>query len=260
MAVAKRVFVVAFLVVAVLTAISCQPLTSTGAGGATPPPTANVAATPSPSGDSAEERLRRYVESFDKVASYEFTVDGDHSLTFESQPQTWHYSGSGAYSSPDRIRWYLEGQADVTFDVVSVGGEAHCADTRGVPISNCSLLWGGPLPGTSPYILIEYLRKLDKVEDGGQRSIDGKEYAYFAFTPDKGQVAASVPGGIEHMARVVAVRGEVWIDMDTGLPKREVVSVKATSSMGQEQVMDVTIDFAGYGQPVEVELPTRTGG
>ena len=260
MVMAKRAIVVAFLVVAVSTAISCRSLISTGAGGATPQPTASVEAVPSPSGYSAEEQLRRYVEGFDKGASYAFTVEGDHSLTFEGQPQTWHYSGSGAYFSPDRFRWHLEGQADVMFDVVSVRGETRCADTRGVPVSNCSLLWGGPLPGTSPYILIEYLRKFDKVEDSGRRSIDGKEYAYFAFAPDKDRVATSVPGGAEHMARVVAVRGEVWVDVDTGLPKREVVSVRATSSTGQEQVMDVTIDFAGYGQPVEVELPTRTGG
>jgi hypothetical protein len=145
-------------------------------------------------------------------------------------------------------------------DVISVAGQTRCADTRGVLGSNCSLAWGGPLPGTSPYTVIAYLRLPDKVVARGAKSLDGKEYDYFTFTPDKSKIAALSAAHAQEAAKVLDVQGEVWVDRKTGLPRREAVKVKAVSRTGQEESMDVTVDFSNYGEPVDISLPNKTGG
>lgn len=249
----RQVIIVLVVVAVAMVAVSCQ---QGSEGGGTP--TAQAVPTPTPPG--VDQQLRQSVQKLEQAASYRFSIKGAHHLTFESKPETWHYSGSGAYVRPDRIRWHLEGQADVMFDVVSVGGETRCADTTGKPIADCSLAWGGPLPGTSPYIVIAYLKNFGKVVASEARSIDGQRHAYFAFTPEKSKVAALGRVYAESMAKVIAVEGEVWVDQGSGLPRREVVKVKAISQTGQEQTMDVTIDFSSYDQPVEINLPNKTGG
>lgn len=221
-------------------------------------PTAQVtipAATQTPTAETALERLRASVGKLDDAGSYQFAVQADHHLTLESQPTVWHYSGSGAYVSPDRIRWRLRGQADVMYDMVSVGESTRCADTRGLVTSGCSLLWGGPLPGASPCAVLTYLRNLESATTDGTELIDGQDCDYFLFKPDKSKIATSGQIQAEQMAKVVSVEGEAWVDRSTGYPRREKVRVTAISRTGQEQAMDVTIDFSEYGQPVDISLP-----
>lgn len=215
--------------------------------------------TGSPTATAAED-LRRYVEAFGQVSSFTFAVEANHHVTFESKPQVWHYSGSGAYASPDWFRWRLQGQADVTVAVVSEGGQTQCEDTRGAVTADCSLFWGGPLPGSSPYAVIVYLREFGEVTASGVRSIQGKEYAYFAFVPDLGRVSALGGAAADQVAKLTGVECEVWVDKDTGLPRRETARIRAKSRGGQEEVVEVTIDFADYNRPVKAEVPDRAGG
>ena len=250
-AVLKLGALIAALMMLVGGLVGCQ--RAPGAGG---PATHS---TGSPTATAADE-LRRYVEAFGQVASFTFTVEADHHLTFEGKPQIWHYSGSGAYASPDWFRWRLQGQADVAVAVVSEGGQTRCEDTRGAVTADCSLFWSGPLAGSSPYAVISYLKEFGEVTASGAQSIEGREYAYFAFVPDLDEVSALDRAAADQMAKLTAVECEVWIDKDSGLPRRETARIRAKSRGGQEEVVEVTIDFADYNRPVKGEFPASAGG
>lgn len=236
-------------------AVACQPVAQAVPLAPTAQVTIPVASDTPASGETALERLRAGVAKLDGAGSYQFAVEADHHLTLDSQPTVWHYSGQGACGGPDRMRWHLTGQADVMYDVVMAGESIRCADTRGVVTSGCSAFWGGPLPGSSPYAAVTYLRTLQSASAGGTELIGGQECDYFTFKPDNDRISASGPSQAEQMARVVSVEGEAWVDRATGLPRRETVTVTAISRTGQEQAMNLTIDFSEYGQPVDISLP-----
>ena len=220
-----------------------------------PSPTATVEPLPSPTPVlGARQLLEETIAKLGRAGSYRFTISATHSYMFENTMVEWRYQGQGAYAAPARYEWSIEGQADVTLHVVAVGNQTYCADTRGRQ-TECSLAWGGPSPGSSPYTLLAYLRNFEGVGQLETSSLEGKDYYHFPFSPSKAEVAALDEAHQAAMASVSTVQGELWVDKATGLPRREKVVVECTVSPGRQQKVEMTLSFFDFGQPVEISLP-----
>ncbi len=250
-------------IVAIFSLVQCAPAqapapvspTSVGqtATSAKPVGTPAKAATPKDTSD-ARTILTESVRLLNQTDSYQFAVSATAFTPFESKIREWRYSGNGAAAKPDKIQWSLEGQADVVFNVVSAGGKLHCADSRGEN-KDCSLAFGGPKPGSSPYTVIGYLKNFDSVGPLASKTVGGKEYYYITFSPSLTKMSSIDSAHSKATASVAAVNGEVLIDKSSKLPYQEKVTVKYQPQAGGGETVEMTITFARYNAPVDIKMP-----
>ncbi len=204
--------------------------------------------------DGARSIATDSVEKLNQADSYQFSISSTLQTTVEGKPREWKFSGTGAVAKPAKIQWSIEGQADVFFKVVSVGGQSYCADTRG-EIKDCNLAFGGPKPGASPYTVISYLQNFDQVGNAATQTIQGKDYSYLTFSPSLQKVAALDSAHAKALANVASVNGEMWIDKSTKLPYQEKVLIRYKSQGSGEDTVETTITFQKYNEPVDIRLP-----
>jgi len=222
-------------------------------------PTATIAEpkqpTAKPGADiSGQEVLSEAVRHLDQAQSFQFEVSAVLKSTQDGQPREWSYKGTGASAKPDKIQWTLEGQADVYMRVVASGDKISCTDTRGPNTKDCSLAFGGPRPGSSPFTVLSYLKNFEKVTVMDQQTIGGTSYDHLVFSPSLAKVSAIDPAHSRALSSVSSVRGEVWVDKKTRLPVRERAVVKSPSSSGDE-IVDTTIIFSKFNEQVNIEVP-----
>ena len=215
-------------------------------------PTPKQKAPGTSAGDSAQSVLEEAIRKLEEVQSYQIGIKAVLTSTFEGSPREWSYTGSGALARPDKIQWTLEGQADVYMRVVGSGGKVSCTDTRGPNTRDCSLAFGGPRPGSSPFTVIYYLKNFDRATALDQSTIGGTVYDRVVFSPSLEKVSSIDSAHARALSNVTSVQGEAWIDKKTRLPFRERVVVKSTSPRGDETV-DMTIEFSKFNEQVNIE-------
>lgn len=194
------------------------------------------------------------VRALGQTNSYHFSVVAALRTTFEGKPREWTFSGVGAAAKQGKVQWTLEGQADVFFEVVSADGQIYCSDSRGEN-KDCSLAFGGPRPGASPYTVISYLQNFDEVGEMTTKSIQGKEYFHVPFSPSLQRVAALDASHAKALANVASVNGEVWIDRNTKLPHMEKAVVTYRPTATGEDSVEMAVTFEKYNQAVDIKLP-----
>ncbi len=225
----------------------------------TPSPTAapttipKQEATPAPT-RAAGSVLSETIEKLDQAQSYQFEVSAVLMSMFEGRLRGWEYKGAGAFARPDKIQWTLQGQSDVHLRVASSGGNIYCEDSRGANTRDCSLAFGGPRPGSSPFTVLAYLKNAVQNQDVDERSVEGVIYDHFAFSPSLQKVSSLDSGHLRALSAVKSVTGEVLIDKSTKLPFQERVTVTLPSPTGDETVQ-VILSFSKFNEPVEIRLP-----
>lgn len=246
-------------IVLVILASFLTQCTSTGGITRTPtttPPTTKPDATPKgqQTGSGSQTIMSESVQLLNDAGSYQFSISAILRTTFEGKPKEWTYSGAGAVAKPAKIQWSLEGQADVFFKVVSVDGKIYCADARGEN-KDCSLAFGGPGPGASPYTIISYLQNFERSSEATTKNIQGKEYSFITFSPSLPKIASLDPAHAKALAAVESVAGEVLIDKVSKLPYQEKVLIKYKPQTPGAEMVESTITFQQYNQPVDIRSP-----
>ncbi|MCL4367751.1 MAG: hypothetical protein M1358_07130 [Chloroflexi bacterium] len=197
---------------------------------------------------AAQAAFSESVGKFNDLQSYQFDVSAVLKNT------VWTYKGSGAFAKPDRMQWTLEGRADVVFHVVGAAGKVFCADSRGENTRDCSFAFGGPLPGSSPYTIVAYLKNAEQVGTLDEKTIGGVPHDHVTFSPSLPKVSSLDAGHSRALSGVSSVLGEIWIDKKSRLPVRENVEVK-TSSGSAEETVEMTLVFSKFNEQVDINLP-----
>ncbi|MBI2942206.1 MAG: hypothetical protein HYY04_17390 [Chloroflexi bacterium] len=219
--------------------------TSRPAGTPISPPTAQTA--------DAVNLFAHSVQRLKDARSFRFAVEALHRFGSGASSGEWRFVGEGAVGAPNRYRSVLNGQADVTFITVFDGKRLYCADTRGQS-ADCSLSWGGPGPGTSPYAALAYLRSAEISRAHDLAPASAAPFR-FEFTSPVATVAAREADLAPALARVQDVAGEVTVDRATLRPIEEKVTVRFASRRGGVETVELRLRFHDYDQPVDIALP-----
>ena len=251
-----RRYILPLILAGLLALSACIPAAQpTSSPTSVPTPTPATPAVPTETAaPTAQQVLAQTVAKLDAASSYRFNIAATLNYAFENTTVEWKYQGQGAFSAPASYEWTIEGQADVMLRAISVDGKTSCADTRGIPPPGCSLAWGGPSPGSSPYTAIAYIRNVQQVGDLQTKDLDGKPHYYIIFTPSLSKVAALDTAHSAALGTVSGVSGELWIDIATGLPRREKVVIELSPPSRSKQRVEITLGFFDYGKPVEIRL------
>jgi hypothetical protein len=199
----------------------------------------------------ADGLLETALNHFREAESFRFSIRIAHDWVFEEGQYRWNYLGEGAFRAPDSYRFTTVGSADSGGTVEIEGGTVSAWDARG-EVARPTTTWGAPGYGASPYSVIAYLRGLEQANSLGEDTIDGQAMERYSFSPQRNEVAA-IDGAHAAIAdKINRVEGELWVDASDKWPARVSVTVRYVSVSGNEETVQTTLDFTGYGEPVDL--------
>jgi len=202
---------------------------------------------PTPAAEAAQ--LRRAIDNLAQVRSYSLTMAGTIRYTMEGREWVWPFSGEG-WAAEERFYSFLSGIADTFKEVYITGERVRCRDARGeVAPPECGPAFGGIGVGAAPYTALAYLKNFEEASLRVAASAEGQ--LRLGFRPNLAQVAALDASHGRAMQQVTAVAGEVALDRERGLPVQVTVWVDFRAGDVAPQRATLTLEFYGFGEPVE---------
>jgi hypothetical protein len=247
-AVLKKVFFVV-LVFAAVGLTACDLSRASATSTATAPPVGP--GTPAP-----EQGLAQAVRGLMSARGFTMAVDASLEGPTAGKPTTWPFKGVVTYIDGSNYRTYLEGPADSFFEVLFQDGKRRCASARGVlPDTECSAAWGGPIPGSAPITMLDYLAQAGDVRPKQVAAQNADGLDYYTFVPNLAGVSAQSNVMAESMASVQVLKAEAWVDPKANVVKREHIELKSKTRDGSEQTWRATVEFGSFGQPGSLTPP-----
>jgi pyruvate/2-oxoglutarate dehydrogenase complex dihydrolipoamide acyltransferase (E2) component len=207
----------------------------------------------------SQNRLESAIDRLAELSSYRFEISSLYDYYYhDGEPGRWQLWGKGAYVAPNSHWWWLEAQGGAIAELVSVDGRTYCTHTGFRPENEeCSLAWGAPGIGSSPYTVIAYLLCFEEARHEGVTEFEGEECDRFGFSPSLKRISAIDDHHAEAAAAITKVSGEVLIRTRDQLPRRETVVVLFPSEHeGAESRVETTLVFSGFNESVEIKEPT----